>query len=83
VGTALGAHRYPQQEITSAFAGVVTADTVALALLRRFHSAAGVETRHLALPLDEYAGLDGFTAANDAFIRLGVDLGAGAVDRAL
>ncbi len=83
MGTALGAHRYQQQEITSAFAGVVTADPVALARLRRFHTAAGVETRHLALPLDEYAGLDGFTAANDAFIRVGVDLGAEAVDRAL
>lgn len=39
--------------------------------------------RNLALPLDAYDALDGFTGANDAFIRVGTDVGAEAVLAAL
>lgn len=39
--------------------------------------------RHLALPLEEYSRLDGFTAANDAFIQIGVELGEQAIRGAL
>jgi alkylresorcinol/alkylpyrone synthase len=83
VGSALGAHRYPQAQITEAFGALVVPDPDRRGLLERFHEAAGVRTRHLALPLAEYAELDGFTAANDAFLRVGVDLGERAVREAL
>jgi len=77
------AHGYPQAEITAAFADVVTPSGSQRALLERIHAATGVTRRHLALPLDEYAELDGFGASNDAFIRVGVELGEQAVLGAL
>ncbi len=52
-------------------------------LLDRLHAASGVETRHFVLPLDEYGKLDGFGAANDAYLRFAVELGADATREAL
>ncbi len=80
---ALPEHRYPQAEITDAFAGFIAQGRLDDRLLRRFHANAGVEHRHLALPLADYAGLADFTAANDAFIEQAVLLGARAVEDAL
>jgi alkylresorcinol/alkylpyrone synthase len=76
-------HRYTQQEITDAFASFVLPPGSDRALLDRLHRSAGVRYRHLALPLPAYAGLDGFGAANDAWIRVGTDLGARVVGDAL
>lgn len=53
------------------------------AVASRFHSSARVATRHLALPIEHYGELDGFTAANDAFLSVAVDLGCEAVLAAL
>jgi alkylresorcinol/alkylpyrone synthase len=83
VGSALGAHRYDQAQITEAFGAIVVPDPERRGVLERFHAATGVLTRHLALPLEDYAALDGFTAANDAFLRVGADLGEHAVRLAL
>jgi alkylresorcinol/alkylpyrone synthase len=47
------------------------------------HRAAQVGGRHLALPLAEYPGLDTFQKTNDAFIRVGTDLGEAAIRKAL
>ncbi len=80
---ALPEHRYLQEEITDAFAGVIAAGGLDEKLLRRFHANAGVRSRHLALPLEAYAGLDSFTQANDAFIDVAVELGSRAVVDAL
>ena len=49
----------------------------------RLHGAAGVTTRHLALPLDAYPGLASFGQANDHFLRVGTDLAEQAVREAL
>jgi alkylresorcinol/alkylpyrone synthase len=83
VSGALPPHRYPQAEVTSAFAEVLGSHGVNRDLLERLHSNAGVSHRHLALPLERYAGLADFGEANDEFIRVAVDLGAEAVLRAL
>ena len=83
VGSALGPYRYSQGEITAALADFVTPDAHSRALLERFHAAARVDTRHLALPLESYARLTGFTEANDAFLRVGVELGELAVREAM
>src|SRR5512135_1409378 len=83
VSAVVAEHRYAQQEITHAFASAATASERQRALVERIHAATGVGHRYLALPLDEYARLDGFTAANDAFIRVGTDLGERAVSEAL
>ncbi|MET0740904.1 MAG: 3-oxoacyl-[acyl-carrier-protein] synthase III C-terminal domain-containing protein [Candidatus Nanopelagicales bacterium] len=80
VASAFPKHRHEQAAITEAFAElVVGGDPQAQALLRRVHANAGVRTRHLALPMADYRDLDGFAAANDAWIRVGLDLGARAV----
>jgi alkylresorcinol/alkylpyrone synthase len=77
-------HRYRQQEITDAFVDVVTGrGGVTERLLRRFHANAGVQHRHLAIPLEAYAGIKDFGESNDLFIEAAVRLGAQAVRGAL
>jgi alkylresorcinol/alkylpyrone synthase len=79
---ALPEHRYPQAEITEAFATSMVRG-VDRALVERLHGNAGVATRHTALPLERYGALGDFGATNDAFIAAGVELGARAVVDAL
>ncbi len=76
-------HEYPQGEITAAFARHVDPDGAHRATIERLHAATRVKTRCLALPLVDYPALDGFTGANEAFVREGVRLGAEAVLAAL
>src|SRR3954471_23118621 len=83
VAPALPPHRYPQQEITDRFAELVLPTGTDRRMLDRFHAAAGVETRHLALPIESYPGMEGFGATNDAFIAVAVQLGQEAVSAAL
>ena len=73
VGTALPDHAYRQDEISRVTSELLTGDPLRRALTRRLHANAGVESRHLALDLDAYAGLT-FGAANDAFLAIGADL---------
>ena len=81
---ALPEHKYAQPDLTAEFAELVTtAGPYDRALLERFHANAGVSTRHLALPKEQYAALDDFGATNDAFIAAAVDLGAQALTSAL
>ncbi|UQX04360.1 3-oxoacyl-[acyl-carrier-protein] synthase III C-terminal domain-containing protein [Streptomyces sp. RerS4] len=74
-------HRYPQPLITRALARCLPPGADA-ARLRRVHAAAGVETRHLALPLEEYGPGGDFGAANARFVATASELGAAAVDAA-
>lgn len=80
----LGAHRYPQAELTDLFTRLcLPADGHAAAVARRLHTSTSVVTRHLALPLERYPDLDNFTEANEAFLSVAVDMGAQAVAGAL
>jgi alkylresorcinol/alkylpyrone synthase len=79
----LADHRYEQAELTEAFAALCTDSPREAALLRRFHSSARVNTRYLALPVEQTCALDGFGAKNDAFIAEGTRLGAAALAAAL
>lgn len=76
-------YRYSQEQLTELFADLCLPGTDSHALVRRLHSSARVATRHLALPIERYRELGGFTAANDAFLSVAVDLGAQAVLGAL
>ena len=76
-------HSYPQQMITEVFADVCLSPSGKHDLLRRLHGSAQVGYRHLALPLESYRTLQDFGASNDAFIDVGVELGARAVEGAL
>ena len=87
VRSVLPGNVHRQDEITTALADVVLGHEAPGSprreLLRRLHASSGVRTRHLALPLDRYADLGGFGAANDAWIDIGVRLGGQAVAGAL
>jgi alkylresorcinol/alkylpyrone synthase len=83
---ALPEHTYRQEEITEAFLEVMLGEDgreVDAAVVRRVHANAGVQQRHLVLPLDRYRTLEDFGAANDAFIAHGTELGARAVSDVL
>ncbi|MFE9450130.1 type III polyketide synthase [Streptomyces sp. NPDC006739] len=83
----LPAHRYHQREIADALAAMCRpgADGTAWdrGTLDRLHATACVRTRHLVLPLERYALLDGFGQANDLFIEEGLRLGEEALRAAL
>ena len=84
---ALPEHTYPQEEVTEAFLEVILRPErrrdLEPEVVRRIHRNAGVEQRHLVLPLDRYGSLADFGEANDAFISHGTELGARAVGDAL
>jgi alkylresorcinol/alkylpyrone synthase len=76
--------RYPQSEITDAFAALLSQGRkVDELLLRRVHANAGVRHRNLVLPLDKYPDLEDFGASNDLFIEEAVRLGSQALLEAL
>ena len=76
-------HRYPQGELTAKVAELSGLDQDERALLERLHGKAGVEHRHTALPLADYASLRGIELANDRYIDKAVDLGERALGAAL
>lgn len=79
VGRALPEHYYDQDSLIEAFEREWDGRLFNPERLSRLHRNVRVEGRHLALPIEEYRRLDSFTAANDAFIRCGLELGARAV----
>jgi alkylresorcinol/alkylpyrone synthase len=76
-------HCYDQATITDAFGEIVLTSPDRRRVLERLHEATGVRTRHLALPLEDYARLADFGAANDVFLDVAVELGERAVRDAL
>ncbi|MFI9594903.1 type III polyketide synthase [Nonomuraea sp. NPDC052265] len=76
-------HRYRQSELTDMAARLCLPDGADRRLLDRLHRSARVEHRNLALPIDRYEKLNGFGAANDAFVSVAVELGLESVKAAL
>ncbi len=83
VGKAFPPHYYDQEALLEAFRGVWGGKLFNKRRLETLHRNVLVGGRHLALPLEEYLGLDGWGAANDAWIRVGEEVGAEAVRDAL
>ncbi|WP_330177183.1 type III polyketide synthase [Streptomyces sp. NBC_01498] len=76
-------YRHTQSEITDMVARTCLPAGADRRVLDRLHASARVGFRHMALPLDDYAKIDGFGAANDIFIEVAVELGAEAIRGAL
>ncbi|TDD19698.1 type III polyketide synthase [Nonomuraea diastatica] len=76
-------HRYPQSELTDMAARICLPENGDRRLLDRLHRSARVDYRNLALPIEQYEKLNGFGAANDAFVSVAVDLGLESVKAAL
>jgi alkylresorcinol/alkylpyrone synthase len=76
-------HRYEQSDLSAMFADLVGLAPERRDLLDRLHASCGVRQRHLALPIEDYKGLDGFGDSNNAFIEVGLELGARAITTAL
>ena len=82
VATAAAPHRYEQDALIAAFLDTWSTQHHNLRRVEQLHRAVRVGGRNLALPMEAYTGLT-FGAANDAFIRVGTDIGAEAVAAAL
>lgn len=83
VGAAFPAHYYSQTQLIEAFAEAWGREHHNVDRVRRLHEAVMVGGRHLALPMEAYDALRGFTDANTAFLEVGTSVGAEALARAL
>lgn len=83
VASALPDHFYDQEAILSRLEQEWGGRHFNKDRLRRLHQNVLVGGRHLALPLEEYDALRGFGDANDAWIRVGLEVGGAALERAL
>ncbi|MER7663585.1 3-oxoacyl-[acyl-carrier-protein] synthase III C-terminal domain-containing protein [Streptomyces sp. NPDC096193] len=83
VRTALPPHRYAQDDLTEPIGDLCLPPEADRAVLRRLHASAGVRTRHLALPIEQYAELGDFGQCNDAWMAAGLELAEEALTGAL
>jgi alkylresorcinol/alkylpyrone synthase len=83
VGRALPPNHVDQETLIAALSAYWGERHFNVARLGDLHRAVRVGGRHLALPLDAYPALDTFAKANDAFVRVGTDVGEAAVRDAL
>jgi alkylresorcinol/alkylpyrone synthase len=83
VGRALPPHWVDQEAIIAALRGLWAKKHFNVDRLEELHRAVQVSGRHLALPLDGYAGLTSFARCNDAWIAAARELGERAVQDAL
>ncbi|MES2644950.1 MAG: 3-oxoacyl-[acyl-carrier-protein] synthase III C-terminal domain-containing protein [Myxococcota bacterium] len=83
VGRAFPPHYADQDTLIAAFRAAWAARYHNVGRIEQLHRNVLVGGRHLALPIEQYLGLRGFTDANDAFVRVGTDVGAAAVTDAL
>jgi alkylresorcinol/alkylpyrone synthase len=66
---------YSQAELTAMLARIWQGKEVDPFRLEKFHQNMQIQGRYLALPMAAYEDLDGFGAANDAWIRVSLELG--------
>jgi alkylresorcinol/alkylpyrone synthase len=83
VGAAFPPHYYDQELLLEALRAHWARRHHNLGRLEALHRNVLVGGRHLALPLEEYERLRSFGEANDAWIRVGQEVGEEAVRRAL
>jgi alkylresorcinol/alkylpyrone synthase len=71
------AHQHSQDEVINALASFAGPEFF------RFAAASGVDSRHLALPIERYPTMSGFTEANHAYLEVALDIGERALLSAL
>jgi alkylresorcinol/alkylpyrone synthase len=79
VGTALPPNFVDQETLTAALLAVWSRQHFNSERLSQIHRSALVSGRHLALPLADYPAVDTFGKKNDAFIRVGLEVGEAAL----
>jgi alkylresorcinol/alkylpyrone synthase len=83
VGAGFPPNYYDQETLVAALRKQWEGRYFNLERLERLHQNVLVGGRHLALPIEEYAALDGFGASNDAWIRVATEVGEIALREAL
>ena len=83
VASALPQHKYDQRVLLQALQKHWGPKVDNPVFLERLQARVGVETRHLALPIEEYYGLTRWGAANNHWIEVAQDLGQKALCCAL
>lgn len=83
VGSAFPPHYVDQETLIAAFREAWASRYYNVSRIEELHRHALVGGRHLALPLECYPRLVDFADANDAWIRVGTDVGAAAIEDAL
>jgi alkylresorcinol/alkylpyrone synthase len=83
VASAFPPHTYDQRVLLPALQRHWGAKLDNPAFMERLQARVGVETRHLALPLEEYYGLKTWGQANNHWIEIAQELGQQALCRAL
>jgi alkylresorcinol/alkylpyrone synthase len=81
--SALPKHYYPQEVLVAALEQYWGGRLPNPRALDRLHGRAGVDGRFLALPLEAYAGIETWGAANDLWIEAAEELGEQALCRAM
>ncbi len=83
IGHGFPAHYYDQDQLLAAAREQWSGRLHNPDRLRRLFENVAVGGRYLALPIDAYAELDDFGAANDAWIEVGLEVGAAAIEGAI
>ncbi|HYV86410.1 MAG TPA: 3-oxoacyl-[acyl-carrier-protein] synthase III C-terminal domain-containing protein [Patescibacteria group bacterium] len=83
VGSAFPPHYVDQETLIASLRDLWASRFHNVARVEELHRHVLVGGRHLALPLEAYSRLESFTEANDAWIRVGCDVGARAIEDAL
>ena len=83
IQTSFPKHFYQQDELVKRLRSAWSDKPRALARVEGIHENVLVNSRHLALPLEEYFQLETFEERNSKFIQIATDLGAAAINKIL
>jgi alkylresorcinol/alkylpyrone synthase len=83
VATATGfpPHYYPQETLSEAFQALWAEQGLNPARVGKLHAATTVEGRHIAVPMEEYYGLNGWKGPNAVYLREALTLGEDVLTR--